>query len=141
MATGTVPAERLSHSKGLWFGVLTGPLLWFVQLNVNYQWEEVLACSPSATDRGVVLGIGVRTWVVLVNVAVTAVVVLALAVSLRCHRRLAPVDAGAVRTTEHRRDTARWMALAGIVNSVLFLLLIVVGFAPAVILKTCQVAG
>ena len=25
----------LSGSKSLWFGVLTGPLLWFAQLNVN----------------------------------------------------------------------------------------------------------
>ena len=127
-----------SRSRWLWFGVLAGPILWFVQLNVNYQWEEFEACSSSATDRGVVLGVGVRTLVVLVNTAITAVVLAALAGAVRCYRRTAVVEAGGVRTTERMRDIAHWMALAGIVNSVLFLLLIVVGYAPAIILEPCQ---
>ncbi len=132
MATG------LSRSKALWFGVLTGPLLWFAQLSVNYQWEEVLACSPSTTHRGDVLGVDVRAWVVLVNLVVLAGTLAALAVSVRCWRRTSVVPVGGVSTTEHRRDTAHWMALAGMANSLLFLLLIVTGFGPAVILKTCQ---
>jgi len=132
MATG------LSGSKRLWFGVLAGPLLWFAQLNVNYQWEEFLACSPSSTHRGDVLGLDVRTWVVLVNLAVATGTLAALAVSVRCWRRTSVVPVGGISTTEHRRDTAHWMALAGMANSLLFLLLIVTGFGPAVILKTCQ---
>lgn len=149
MATG------LSRSKALWFGVLTGPLLWFAQLNVNYQWEEFLACSPSATHRGDVVGLDVRTWVVIVNLVVMAGTLAALAVSARCWRRTSVVPVGGVSTVssgscrldqrdtpcppgEHRRDTAHWMALAGMANSLLFLLLIVTGFGPAVILKTCQ---
>jgi hypothetical protein len=131
-------ATRVSRSGWLWFGVLAGPLLWFIQLYVNYQWEEVLACSPSATDRGVVLGIGVRTWVVLVNGVVTAIVLVALAGSVRCYRRTEVVEAGGIRTTEHHREVAHWMAFAGIVNSLLFLLLILVGYAPGIVLKTCQ---
>ena len=123
--TATTAARRPSRSLRLWFGVLAGPLLWFVQLNVNYQWEEVLACSPSATHPHVVLGVGVRTLIVVVNTVTTAVVLAALVVALRCHRRSGS-------------GIGRWMALAGIINSVLFLLLIVVGYAPAVILKTCQ---
>jgi len=132
MATG------LSRSKPLWFGVLAGPILWFAQLNVNYQWEEFLACSPSSTHHGEVVGLGVRTWVFIVNAVVTAGALAALAVSVRCWRRTSVVPVGGVRTTEHRRDTAHWMALAGMANSILFLLLIVTGFGPAVILKTCQ---
>jgi hypothetical protein len=134
MATG------LSRSKPLWFGVLAGPILWFAQLNINYQWEEFLACSPSATHHGEVLGLDVRTWVVIVNLVVTAVTLLALLVAVRCYRRTAAVAVGGVTTTTHHRDMAHWMALAGIVNSILFLLLIVTGFGPAVILKTCQPA-
>jgi hypothetical protein len=128
----------VSRSHWLWFGVLAGPLLWVVQLYVNYQWEEVLACSPAATDRGVVLGIGVRAWVVMVNTVSTAVVLVALAGSLRCYRRTAPVEAGGIRTTHHHRQVAHWMALAGIANSVLFLLFIVVGYLPAIVLRPCQ---
>jgi hypothetical protein len=116
----------VSRSHWLWFGVLAGPLLWVVQLYVNYQWEEVLACSPAATDRGVVLGIGVRAWVVMVNTVSTAVVLVALAGSLRRYRRAGMVP------------VAHWMALAGIANSVLFLLFIVVGYLPAIVLRPCQ---
>jgi hypothetical protein len=130
MATG------LSRSKPLWFGVLAAPILWAVQLGINYQWEEFFACSPSVTHRGVVLGIDVRSWVVIVNVVVTAGALAALATSIRCWRRTSVVPV--VGVSEHRRDTAHWMALAGIANSVLFLLMIVAGFGPAVILKTCQ---
>ena len=129
---------RPSRSKALWFGVLAGPVLWGVQFYLNYQWEEVLACSPAARDRGVVLGLGVRTWVVLVNTVVCAVILAALAVSLRCYRRTAVVEAGGVRTSEHYRDVVHWMAFAGIANSILFLLLVVGGYAPAIVLKTCQ---
>jgi hypothetical protein len=133
-ATRTLP----SRSGRLWFGVLAGPILWVVQLYVNYQWEEVLACSPAVRDPGEVLGIDVRAWVMLVNAASTAVVLLALAVAVRCYRRTGPVEAGDVRTTEYHRSVAHWMALAGIINSVVFLLLIVVGYAPPLLLKPCQ---
>ena len=127
-----------SRSAALWFGVLAGPILWFVQLNVNYQWEEFEACSSSATDRGVVLGIGVRTLVLLVNAVITAVVLAALVGAVRRYRQTAVMEAGGVRASEHHRDIAHWMAFAGIINSVLFLLIIVVGYAPAIMLKTCQ---
>ena len=96
---------------------LAGPVLWFVQFYVNYQWEEVLACSPSATDPGVVLGLSVRTWVVVVNTVVSAVVLVALAGSFRCYRRTGVVEAGGVRTTEHHREVAHWMAMAGMVRA------------------------
>jgi len=128
----------LSTSKPLWFGVLAGPILWFIQLYVNYQWEEVLGCSPSSTHPGEVLGLDVRAWVFIVNVVVTAGALAALAVSVRCWRRTSVVPVGGILTGEHRRDTAHWMALAGVANSLLFLLLIVTGFGPAVILKPCQ---
>jgi hypothetical protein len=132
-------AGDLSKSLRLWFPVLGGPLLWFAQLNVNYQWEEMEACSPSSGHHfGDVLGIGVRTWVFIVNAVVIVGIVTALTLAVRCWRRTSVVPVGGVSTTEHRRDTAHWMALAGIANSTLFLLLVVTGFGPAVILKTCQ---
>jgi hypothetical protein len=133
MATG------ISGSKSLWFPVLAGPLLWFGQLNINYQWEEIEACSPSNPHHpGLVLGLDVRTWVFLVNATVAVVTLAALATAIRSWRRTSIVPAGGVSTTEHRRDVAHWLALAGMANSILFLLLIVTGFGPAVILKRCQ---
>jgi hypothetical protein len=120
-ATSTLP----SRSVGLWYGVLAGPVLWATQLYVNYQWEEVLACSPATSDTGAVLGLDVRTWILLVNAVAAAGTVVALAVAVR--RR---------RTVKH--PAARWLARAGILNSVLFLFLIVVGFAPPIMLNPCQ---
>jgi hypothetical protein len=133
-ATKTLP----SRSVALWFGVLAGPVLWVTQLYVNYQWEEVLACSPAVRSPGAVLGLSVRTVILLVNAVATAGTVSALAVALRCYRRTGAVESGGVRTTEFRRSVAHWMALAGIINSVLFLFLIVVGFAPPLMLESCQ---
>jgi hypothetical protein len=157
MTTETVPEARpergVGRSPALWFGVLAGPVLWFFQLYVNYQWEEVLACSPANTNPGEVLGLDVRTWILLVNTVVTAVTLVALAVSVRSYRRTGATEEGGVRTTlggsrrpcrgdnpagEHHREVAHWMALAGIANSVLFLLLIVGQYAPPLLLKPCQ---
>ena len=137
-----MPATRTetpSRSLGLWFGVLAGPLLWVTQLYVNYQWEEVLACSPAVSDPGTVLGLSVRTWVLLVNTVTALGTVAGLLVALRWYRRTHQAEAGGVRTTEHSESVAHWMAVAGVINSVLFLLLIVVGYAPPIILRACQV--
>ena len=86
----------------------------------------MLACSPATTDTRQVLGIGVRTWILGVNTVTAAVTLAALAVALRCYRRT-------------RREAAHWMATAAVINSVLFLFLIVVGYAPAIMLRPCQV--
>jgi len=151
----TATKTLLSRSGRLWFAVLTGPVLWGIQIYVNYQWEEVLACSPGVTDRGQVLGIDVRTVIMLVNTVAAAGTLAALAVAWRCYRRTAAVEVAGVRTAvggsrrpcrgdtphppgEHHRDVAHWMALAGVINSVLFLFLIVVGYAPAIMLRPCQ---
>jgi hypothetical protein len=142
MASSTMSEARAerspSRSPGVWFGVLAGPVLWFFQIYVNYQWEEVLACSPAVRHPGEVLGIDVRTWILLVNTAVTAVTLLALVVSVRRYRRTGAIEEGGVRTIDHDRDVAHWMAFAGIANSVLFLLLIVGQYAPPILLKPCQ---
>jgi hypothetical protein len=142
MATSTLPEappERgPSRSPTLWFGVLAGPVLWAGQLYVNYQWEEVLACSPANTHQGEVLGLDVRTWILLVDTAVTAVTLVALAVAIRNYRRTGPTEEGGIRTIDHDTDIAHWMAFAGIANSVLFLLLIVGQYAPPLLLKPCQ---
>jgi hypothetical protein len=122
----TATKTLVSRSWRLWFAVLAGPLLWVSQLWVNYQWEEVLACSPATTHPSLVLGIEVRTWILLVNTVTAALTLVALAVALRCYRRT-------------RGEAAHWMATAGVINSILFLFLIVVGYAPAIMLRPCQV--
>lgn len=117
----------------LWFGVLGGPVAWTTQLIVNYSLEEWFACAPSTTARGEVLGLQVPTAAVIVSGALTAVALAAGIVSFVCFRRIRS-DGDEVTTR------ARWMALAGIMNSVLYLIVILASFGPPLLLDVCQVS-
>ena len=115
----------------LWFGVLGAPLAWLTQLVVAYSLEEWFGCSPSATDAGEVLGVGVRSLALVITAATAAVAVAAGAAAISCLRRAGPDENGV-------QKRVRWMAVAGIMNSVLYLLFILVGTAPPLILDVCE---
>lgn len=116
----------------LWFGALGAPLAWFAMLYVNYGLEEVIACSRGARPMAEIWGVGLRSFVLLVNGGLFAVAVAALLVSVIWFRRLRDAD-------ESVGGVGRWMALAGIINSVTFGLVLAVGFVPPLILGTCEV--
>lgn len=116
----------------LWFGVLGSPSAWALQLVVNYSLEEWFACSPSASEEGQILGVGVDTFATVVTSTLALVALAALVVSIACYRRLGRTGDGDVP------QRARWMALAGIFNGVLYTLMIVVSYGPAAILDVCR---
>ena len=116
----------------LWFGVLGAPAAWVVQLTLNYSLEEWFACSPSTTATGEVIGLTVPTAGLATSVAATAVAVFAGVASLICYRRVGPSGVSATR--------AKWMALAGIMNSVLYLIVILASFGPPLLLDVCEVS-
>lgn len=118
-------------SLALWIAVLTGPLAWATQLAVAYGLEDAIACAPAASVPGTLLGLSLRTAILALNAVLLAVTVVAGAIAWRCLVRLREQDA----TTAGR---ARWMALAGVINSVLFGLIIAVGFIPALVLDACM---
>ncbi len=126
-----ITRRESSGSALLWFGLLGGPLAWTLELVVNYSLEEWFACSPATTSPGLVLGIGVRNFALVVTGALAAVTVLAGAVSIKCYRGTGPPNGSSA-------GRAGWMALAGIMNSVLYLILIVASFAPPAILGVCE---
>jgi hypothetical protein len=129
VTTSTASRTRL-FTAAEWTGVLTGPTAWTIHLWFNYGLEEFVACAPGARGRVDFLGIETRVWVLVSNAALAAVV---LAVGLFCvarYRRLRRED-----TTTGRR--AEWMALSGILLNALFLLVIVAGLAPGVVLESC----
>ena len=120
-------------SAALWFGVLGGPVAWTTQLVVNYSLEEWFACAPSTTAPGQVVGLEVPTVAVIVSAVLGAMAVAAWIVSVLCYRNMrANGDEVATRK--------KWMALAGIMNSVLYLIVILASFGPPLLLDVCEVS-
>jgi hypothetical protein len=130
-------AERISVSERqaswmLWVGVLTGPTAWSLQVLINYNLEE-LACSSGARDVGRIWGIGVSTWILVVDIGLAAATLAGLLLSIRCLRA-----AGSKDTSTGGR--ARWMAAVGVMAGVLFLIIIASGLAPPFLLNVCEVS-
>jgi hypothetical protein len=115
----------------LWYGVLAGPIVWACQLLLDFGLDEAVACAPGSRTKGQFFNTGVGTVIQIVNTVATVLTLLAFAVSYRCYRRLRAGDS----TTGNR---ARWMAIAGMFDSGLFLMITVMKFVPAVFLHSCQ---
>lgn len=136
MATGAAEQITRGESRGswlLWIAVLTGPLAWLLHLSVNYSLEEWFACSPATQTPGEILGLSVDTVALVVNALLAAATLGALLVAVSCWNKL--------RSKRNGDDITRagWMALAGIMNSVLYLIIILFGFAPPFVLGICEV--
>jgi hypothetical protein len=112
----------------LWFGVLGAPLAWALQLATNETVPEWFSCTEGFRAPGQIFGLSNNVIVALVSGAALAVAIAALIVSLRSLQTAGPEP--------ERRE--RWMAVAGVINSVLFSLPIALGFIPAVLLHTCR---
>jgi hypothetical protein len=113
-----------------WAAAFTGPAAWSLHLLFNYGLEEFVTCAPGAHGSPTFLGLEVRQWVVLSNVVLAALTLGAGLLSLARYRRLRERDPSPGRVEE-------WMALAGIVLSALFFVIIAAGIAPAAILDAC----
>ena len=118
-------------SAALWFGVLGSPVAWLGHLLLNYSLEEWFACSPATTDKGEILGFTVSqvSWTLNSLMALTAAA--AGLISLASWRRLRRASNGDVL------DRERWMAFAGMVEGVIFVGAILLGYLPPLLLDTC----
>jgi hypothetical protein len=116
----------------LWFGLLAPPLAWTTELLVNYSLEEWFACAPATQDRGNVLGMSVDALALLVTTVLAVISFSGLLVASACYRKTARSSHDDVG----RR--ARWMALAGILNGILYTIIIVASYAVPLILETCR---
>jgi hypothetical protein len=116
----------------LWFGMFAGPAAWMLHLMLGYMTEDIIACTPCSSTQGEILGFGVRPVVIAIHVVLISVTLLALVVSITAWRRL--------RASEDRDREGRpaWMALVGILDSVLFALIIAGGFVPPLVLDVCR---
>jgi hypothetical protein len=129
----TVEAITRRESRGsirLWFGLLAPPTAWATQLIVNYSLEEWFACSSSSSDSGSVLGVSVGSIALVTTSVLLAISLLGLAISFGCYRRS--------QDTDEVSSRARWMALAGILNGILYTILIVASYGVPLILESCR---
>jgi hypothetical protein len=115
----------------LWFGALASPTAWAIQLIVNYSLEEWFACAPSTQEAGRVLGMSVDAVALVVTTALVVLSLAGLLAAVRCFRRLKTVE------TESE-ERARWMALAGIFNGILYTIIIVASYGVPAVLETCR---
>ena len=114
----------------LWIGLLVGPLVWITHLVAGYSTEEWFACSPSTTTPGELLGMSVDLFIIIITVGAAAITVWAGLTALSCRRKLTADDEGSSRPL--------WMATVGVMNSALYLVLILGGTAPALLLTVCE---
>jgi hypothetical protein len=126
-----ITSQESRGSLALWFAVLGSPVAWLGHLGLNYSLEEWFACSPATTDTGEILGFTVHevSWTLNSVMAVTAAS--AGLVALACWRRLQRAADGDVL------ERAQWMAFAGMVEGVIFLAAILLGYIPPLLLDTC----
>jgi hypothetical protein len=127
-----ITKREASGSTLLWFGVLGGPIAWVIQLSINYSLEEWFACSPGSATSGLILGLKVPAIAFVVTGGLAALAAASGVVSVGCYRK-----------TRGARDTdvgsrSRWMALAGIMNSILYFIIILASFGPPILLRVCE---
>jgi hypothetical protein len=119
------PAYREAvYGRGLlllWIGVLGGPLVWLLDLQVAY-WLVYRACHTNSM---------VPLYVETVLAAALAVVPVAIA--WRMLQRFPDAD----RTGGQPDDRARFMALSGVGLGVLFFIVVLASAVPRVVLTPC----
>jgi hypothetical protein len=121
----TRTAESASTTALQWYGLLGAPLAWTAQLLVGYGVEEA-ACAPA----GMRWGLGTGTWQLAVTIACGLVAVGGAAAAATLLRRVHR-DAG------DPFGRLGFMAAGGVLVSVVFVILIVLGGTSAVALPEC----
>jgi hypothetical protein len=114
----------------LWYGVLAGPIVWACQLLLDEGLTESVACAPGNRTPGLFFNTEMNTVIQIVNAVATVLTVLALIAAYHCYR----VNRVSDTTTGNR---ARWMAIGGMFNSTLFLMITVMKFAAPFFLTPC----
>ena len=107
-------------------------MAWAIQLAVDYSLDEVFACAPGNGASGEIAGIPSSDVALLVSGVLLAIAIAAGIVAFRCYAKLRGTNG------EDTPSRARWMALAGILNSILYVIVIAASFAPPLLLRACE---
>ncbi len=111
-------------------GIILPATAWMIQLFALYMLEDFISCTPGSQTPGLILGLGVRPLALLITVVLAVPTAVAGLISWRMWRGM--------RATADEGGRARWMALAGVMSSILFLLIILIKVAPPLLIGVCQ---
>jgi len=116
--------ETVAEKSLLWVGMLAGPLLWLIQLEVNYALVPWV-CSEKASY--------------ILHISSLIFLLLALTVAMISWQNWRKaVHTGPEDTPGGIQGTGRLMAGVGFMSSILFFLIILAQSIPSFILDPCQ---
>jgi hypothetical protein len=116
-----------------WAGIVVGPTAWALQLYGNWVMGEILACSPAnAADAGSILGLPVEVVAGVVNGVLLFATV---GSGVLAFLRLRAIRAGGDSSPA---DRATWLAVAGVMTSVLFSIVIAMSYVVVALVRGCS---
>jgi len=140
------PARVQVGLPALWFGLYGGPLAWSVQTLVNLP-VAAHGCFPRLEPLSSPISGGVQLSVIIVSIAALALCVAAASVAFRSWTRTREEhQSGAGSAREHAPATAltetgegrtRFMALAGLLTSLTFLVVSLIHTASIFLVSPC----
>ena len=122
---------RHTTARAVWFGVLAPPAAWAIQLIGDWALGEVIACAPANRPVGVVYGIQVNALAAILNGILLLTAIAAGVVSASRWRSLRE------DTPEAPTGATMWLAMAGVMSSALFSVLIATSFVPLLLIGGC----
>jgi hypothetical protein len=115
-----------------WFGVSAGPVIWSVRLAISYMMIAI-GCNAGFTRPEVVGLSGIEIPVALMSIVAVLITLLAAGISWRNWCWLKHSNGG-----NGPRDRSRFMAVSGIMLSILFAGVMLVEAAPIFFLAPCN---
>jgi hypothetical protein len=128
---------RRPRPSALWFGLFGAPAAWAVMLMVSYGMSSHF-CYPQDTPLPLSTFGALRATLGAVILAAGVVAAGAGLVALSAWRDTRVDLAGNSRSLEVRGGRPHWMALGGVLVSVLFLFLIVLSGVPVLLVPPCS---
>jgi len=130
LASETTPSRRRTPAA-VWVGVLVPPAAWAIQLIGDWAMGEVIACAPASRPAGVIYGVHVDVAAAIVNAILLLATIVAGVVSAGRWR------SGLAGAGDASSDATTWLAMAGVISSALFSLLIATSFVPILLIGGC----
>jgi heme/copper-type cytochrome/quinol oxidase subunit 2 len=131
------PAAHTIGLGALWFGLFGAPLAWSAQLLLNYG-LVAHACFPASIPRTAPMFDALWVVVLIASLAAAIVAVLALSTAIRGWRRTREEHPGGHEALLERGEgRTRFMAIAGILLSTIFLFGIVMNTLPLFLVSPC----
>jgi hypothetical protein len=135
-AAHPAPAARPVTPAALWFGLFGAPVAWSLQLLASYS-LVAHGCYPDAEPMAMPVVPGLRTLVLGTGAAALAVALLAGGSAWRSWRATQHGDGGQEALLEAGEGRTRFMAVAGMLLSAVFVLGILMNVVPLLLLRPC----